>query len=57
MQKLKNNFNIKKVSQIDAIIEDAEKRVRKIKNISKNEPLTGKENEFFNEIKKKFIEN
>lgn len=48
-------INIKKVSQINAIIEDAEKKVKKVKYIQKVEPKEGPSLIIFNEIKNKFL--
>ena len=48
-------INIKKVSQINTIIEEAEKKVKKVKYIQKNEPKSGPTLIIFNEIKNKFL--
>jgi len=48
-------INIKKVSQINLIIEDSEKKVKKVKSIQKIEPKDGPSLIIFNEIKNKFL--
>lgn len=45
----------KKRSSLQSAISDAEKRVKKVKGIEKNEPTQGYAKEVFDKIKKNFV--
>jgi len=48
-------INIKKVSQINTVIDEAERKVKKVKHIPKNEPISGPGLNLFEKIKNKLL--